>query len=256
MPASGTPSIGLRIAAWSTHLFTATGVVCAFFAIVNIAEHQFTSAFLWLIIALFVDGIDGTFARLFKVSQVLSHVSGKTIDYVIDFANYALVPGYLLYEAGHTTANGYEYLLPDGWREVAVIVLLLVSALYYGLEGMVDEGLHFIGFPVLWNVAAFYIYYVFNASPWINFGLVMLFAVAHFIPLKYPYPSRTRKFMIPNILATLGGFVANGMIVYHGENPNRPQWIIWLSAAAAGYFILITVLYNLNEDLTTRKPGK
>ena len=36
-----------------------------------------------------LDGIDGTFARMAKVKEVLPHVDGKMIDYVIDFFTYA-----------------------------------------------------------------------------------------------------------------------------------------------------------------------
>ncbi len=53
----------------------------------------------WLLVALLIDGIDGTLARVFKVKEVLPNVSGKTIDTVVDFTNYAVVPAYFFYAA-------------------------------------------------------------------------------------------------------------------------------------------------------------
>lgn len=240
-----------RLAAWGVHLFTATGIVCAFFALIEVRDHRFAHAFVWLLVALFVDGIDGTFARILRVREVLPHVSGKWIDYVVDFTNYAFVPAYFLYEAGYETATGYVYLLPEGWREASIALVLLVSALYYGLDGMVDEGYHFVGFPVLWNVVAFYLYFVIQAGPWVNLVLVAVFAIAHFVPLKYPYPSRTKRFMTLNIVFTVGGFVANGWIVWHhlaGES--TPRWLVWTSLASAGYYLWMTFLYTFSAQST------
>lgn len=242
------PSISRRLAAWGVHLFTATGIVCAFFAVLAVNQNEIPLAFGWLLLALFIDGVDGTFARLLKVKEVLPHVQGKWIDYVVDFANYAFVPAYILYMAKVEVAGQQVFLLPDGCRELAVAVVLLVSALYYGLEGMVDEGLHFIGFPVLWNVVAFYLFFVFQASPWVNFGLVMVFAVLHFVPIKYPYPSRTRRFMALNIGMTAMGFVANGKIVWDRVGDEQPHWLwLALSGAAAVYYLVAAVLYTFNK---------
>lgn len=243
-----TPSISRRLAAWGVHLFTATGIVCAFFAVLAVNHHNIPVAFFWLLVALFIDGVDGTFARMLRVKEVLPHVQGKWIDYVVDFANYAFVPAYILYMAQVERDGQMEYLLPDGWREVAVAVALLVSALYYGLDGMVDEGLHFVGFPVLWNVVAFYLYFVFQAPPWINFGLVMLFAALHFVPIKYPYPSRTKRFMALNIGMTAIGFVANSVIVWERYGEQTPHWgWLVLSGVAAAYYLVAAVIYTFSK---------
>lgn len=236
-----------KLAAWATHAFTASGVVCAFFAIVYTAEHEFATAFYFLAAALVIDGVDGTFARLFKVKEVLPHISGKTIDYVIDFANYAIIPGYFLYECGWDTASGYQYLLPEQYRWIAIAVLLLVSALYYGKDGMVDENLHFVGFPVMWNAVAFYLYFVFAASPWVSFGLIILFAILHFIPLKYPYPSRTRKFMWLNVSVTLLTIAACIWLLAIFDFMAVPMWLKVACAVGGGYYFLMTFWYTWDE---------
>jgi len=85
--------------AWSVHLFTASGLLAGFMAILAINVKDWRAAMFWLIVALIIDGVDGTFARMFKVTEVLPNMSGKTIDYVIDFATYAIIPAYFFYMA-------------------------------------------------------------------------------------------------------------------------------------------------------------
>ena len=69
--------------AWSVHLFTASGLVAGFMAILAINEKEWRVAMLWLVACLVIDGVDGTFARLFKVKEVLPEIDGKIIDYVV-----------------------------------------------------------------------------------------------------------------------------------------------------------------------------
>ena len=57
--------------AWSVHIFTASGLLAAFMAILAINAKDWRSAMAWLFVALIIDGVDGTFARLFKTKEVL-----------------------------------------------------------------------------------------------------------------------------------------------------------------------------------------
>jgi phosphatidylserine synthase len=50
-------------AAWAVHAFTATGVMLGLFALLATIQGLEQRAFLWLGVALFVDGIDGSLAR-------------------------------------------------------------------------------------------------------------------------------------------------------------------------------------------------
>lgn len=186
-----------KFAAWMVHVFTASGIIPGFFAIVAISNDRIALAFLMLLIAQVIDGIDGTLARVFRVHEVLPRTSGKMMDSVIDFATYAIIPAYLIYMS--------PAILPDGpWiREFTVSVILVVSALYYGKAGMISDDLYFVGFPALWNWVAFYLYYIIGGSPWVNFGLILLFAFLHFVPIKYVYPSRSERLWWLNVAVTI-----------------------------------------------------
>ena len=52
-----------QIKALCVHLFTATGAVLSMLAMLAAAQGKWSLMFLWLVVALVVDGIDGPLAR-------------------------------------------------------------------------------------------------------------------------------------------------------------------------------------------------
>ena len=143
-------NLSQKIAAWGVHVFTSSGLITGFLALISIGEKNWSTAFLWLFVSLVIDGIDGSLARLFKVKEVLPLMEGKNIDFVIDFTNYAVIPAYFFYMAE---------MAPQGWMYPCLALILLSSALYYGKDGMVADEQYFIGFPVLWNIVVFYCFF-------------------------------------------------------------------------------------------------
>lgn len=244
----------MRLGAWSVHLLTSSGIVAGFFSIVCIAENKFLWAFFWLFVAFIIDAIDGTFARIFRVGEVLPNMSGKTIDYVVDFCNYAVVPAFLMYAAKNVDGSG-TFLLTEEGRIWGAAVVLLVSAVYYGKEGMVSSDYYFIGFPVMWNFVAFYVYYVFNLPPIGNLIAVFFFAALHFVPIKFLYPSRTRRFMALNVSMSVLFVVSNAALLLLLEVYSFETGLIFimrlLSLLSVGYFGGIAV-YNTWFDPTTK----
>lgn len=159
----------------------------------------------WLLVALLIDGIDGTFARKFRTAEILPHMSGKTIDYIVDFTNYAVVPAYFFYAAN---------LVYPAWNLPLAFLILLVSAIYYGKEGMVSEDFYFIGFPVMWNVAVFYLVFVFAFSPLGNALIVVSLSIIHFVPVKFAYPSRATRLKLPTLVFSFLTLLAMPVIVW------------------------------------------
>ncbi len=227
--------------AWFVHVFTATGVVFGLLAIIAISKHQFILAMFWLIIAFIVDGVDGMMARKFKVKEVLPFMEGKNIDFVIDFANYAIIPAYFLYEAFWIINGEKVHVLPNiEWVKItAVSILLLVSALYYGKEPMVSEDMYFIGFPVMWNAVIYFMFFVTYLPAWINFGFVLFFAILHFVPLKYTYPSQNKKYQILNWVVFIIFIVSTILILWN--YPNDQLWMRILSGMYLPFFIWSTL---------------
>ena len=222
-----------RLAAWSVHLFTASGLLAGFMGLLAVTAGAYRQAMLWMLVTLVVDGIDGTFARLARVQEVLPQVSGKQIDYVIDFFTYAILPAYFFYVAMELAE------LP---RLLCAFAMLLSAAIYYGFEGMVSaDGRHFVGFPVLWNMVVYVLVFVLPELPdWATVSLVLTFAVMHFLPILFPYPSRGGRWWVLTLVATVGFILAAVMNVYLYPQPS-PLWRGVCLVTTAYYAILATV---------------
>ncbi len=201
-------------------------------AILAVQEHDWRTAMFWLIIALIIDGIDGTFARLFKAKEVLPYMDGKMIDYVIDFATYAIIPAYMFYEA---------VLVPEAWNLPLTALILLVSALYYGKMGMVSDDNYFVGFPVLWNMVLYYYLFVIDVSPSTYIILTITFAILHFVPVKFVYPSQNDRFIIPTIIVSIIFIATLALLVFY--YPDKPFWLIILAYGTALYYTVMGI-YN------------
>lgn len=134
------------------------------------------------------------------------------------------------YKAGMVTTE----LMP-----IALIVILLSSALYYGKTGMVEDDQYFIGFPVLWNFVVFYQFFVFQNNQLLNFISVLIFGILHFVPIKFAYPSRTKRFFWIHLLFTIIGLVSVLAVLYF--SPSRNIILEILAIASVAYFALFAV---------------
>ncbi len=128
--------------AWSAHALTASGAVLGLLALLAVEDRNFTSAFFWLALALVVDAVDGTLARWAEVEKVLPRVDGATIDLVVDYLTYAIVPVAILLRAE---------LVPERFG-LAAAALILVASLYTFSNTRLKTSDHFFnGFPACWN---------------------------------------------------------------------------------------------------------
>lgn len=214
-----------KILAWSVHIFTASGLLAGFLAILAINAKNWRAAMAWLLIALVIDGIDGTFARKFKTAEVLPFINGKTMDSIIDFATYAIIPAYFFYMA--------ELVYP-AWNLPLTFLILLVSVIYYGIEGMVSDDFYFIGFPVMWNVVVFFLIFVFSLNQLGNAAIIVIFSALHFLPIKFAYPSRATRFKKLTIVFTIIILLLMPLIVWF--YPNVPTWLKWTATGSLAYF--------------------
>jgi len=231
------PSTLRKILAWCVHAFTASGIIFAFLAILAVQEQEYVQVFVYLAIAFFIDGIDGTFARAVRVQEVLPNFSGDSIDHVIDFATYAIIPAYFLYEAE---------VVPPNLAFLAVCIVLLAACYYYGKLTYVTHDLHFEGFPVLWNFVAFYLYFIFDFSPVTNFIIIFIVGILHFVPWKYPYPSRTKELRLPTFLIFgITGFASLYTLYLY---PEKPFWVEILGYLSVAYLFGVTIYKTYFRD--------
>ena len=82
---------------YSVHLFTVSGVVFSFFALLAVIDQNLPLAFFFLAVALFIDGVDGSLARIVDVKRHTPNINGENLDNIIDFLNYVFIPAFIVY---------------------------------------------------------------------------------------------------------------------------------------------------------------
>ncbi len=169
--------------AFSVHILTASGSFLAFLGVVAAAEHRFIDMFWWLGLALLVDGIDGPIARKVRVKEVLPNWSGDTLDNIIDYVTYVLLPAFALYQSG---------MIGEPWSFAAAGMIVVSSAIYYADTGMKTEEYFFSGFPVVWNMLVFTLF-VIGADATTAMIVVGVSVVLTFLPINFLHPVRVQR---------------------------------------------------------------
>ena len=218
------------VLAWGVHLFTATGAIWGFLAMLAIFDRDWRMMILWMIIAMLVDSFDGMFARWADVKKYANGIDGALLDNILDYLNYVIVPALFLLESG---------VLPYGLQMAGAFSILITSAYQFTQTDAKTNDHHFKGFPSYWNVVALYMLLM-NLPQWMNFGFLMLFNIMVFIPIKYIYPSRNSYLrQLTLVLTYLYGAVGIwGLLQY----PNHPKWVIWASFIYVAYYLVLSLI--------------
>ena len=207
------------------HVLTASGAACALMAMIAAANDMWQTMFMWLGLALTLDGIDGPLARKTKISKVLPRWSGETLDLVVDFVTYVFVPAYAIAVGG---------FLPGAWGIFAGLAIVVTSAIYFADNNMKTEDNYFRGFPAIWNIAAFYLFLM-TPAPWIATLFVAALVVLTFLPVPFIHPVRVRRFRKLNIaLLIVWSLLATAAIL----NNMSAGWPVTAALSVLGIYIL------------------
>jgi phosphatidylcholine synthase len=166
--------------AFAVHVFTACGAGCALLALFAAVRADWPQMFVWLGVAIFIDGVDGTLARRLRVAELLPRWSGDALDLVVDILNYVFVPAYALAASG---------LLPAVAAIPLGIAVAVTGSLYFADRLMKTSDYYFRGFPALWNVTAFYLFLL-KPAPWLAAAAVAALAALTFVPFHVVHPLR------------------------------------------------------------------
>jgi len=222
----GRPERQALAAAWSVHLFTATGAVVGLMALLAIYAGDYHRAALLMLVALSIDSVDGTLARRARVAEVIPGFDGRRLDDMTDFFNYALVPMFFMATAG----------LVGSW--VWIVPPILASAYGFSQTDAKTEDDFFLGFPSYWNMVALYLW-IFGVSPGTGAAILLVLSVAVFVPLKYVYPSKAPRLRrTTNALGTLW-VVAFAVAVAFPER-TAPLRLAELTLAFPIYYIALS----------------
>lgn len=169
------------LVAWAVHAFTASAACVGLLTLVKIYDHEYKYA-LWLMaIAVVIDAVDGSFARLVGVKKVLPNIDGALLDNIVDYVNYVITPCFFLFVKSD--------MLPPSYRLLIIVAIIITSSYQFCQADAKTPDHFFKGFPCYWNIAVFYMF-IFETSMNANALILGIFCVLIFVPIKYVYPSR------------------------------------------------------------------
>lgn len=244
MTASPTQRDPRRIVlAWLVHLFTLTGVVWACLAAMALFEGEIVQMWLWLGIALVVDGLDGALARKAQVTIYTPRFDGAVLDIVIDYLTWTFIPALFMY-----------LYLPFGSQWVAAVMFVLIcasSVFCYCNVSLKTRDYYFVGFPAAWNVVAV-VAWLLGTGAGFNVIVTVVLSLLTVAPLTFVHPFRVTRLMPLNVLAALGWIVATGVLVV--QHPERGLVVEILWWTCGGWLMLLSGFRTV-EELVTRRSA-
>ncbi len=220
-----------KIAAYSVHVFTALGAVLGLWAIILTYQGYFQYAIWVLFSAVIVDSVDGALARAAETKIYASSIDGDLMDNIIDYVTWTAAPLVWLYAV----------------TAIPVWPLLLCAlASVFGfthVEAKSEEDF-FTGFPSFWNIVAFYLYLLSLPTVW-SIIILLVFAAATLMPLRFVYPSKTVHFRKLTIaLGVLYFFQFIALIILFDESP---AWLIYISFIFPVYYLSLSFYLHLKH---------
>lgn len=222
--------------ALAVHFLTASGAVFAMLAMLAAVQAQYDMMFLWLVVAFFVDGIDGPLARKYDVKTNAPEFDGVLLDLIIDYLTYVFIPAFALFKSGRM----------DGWSGwLMLIIITFASAMYFCDTRMKTKDNSFSGFPGCWNMLVLVIFAL-NIPWYISLVLVTFLAVTMFLPIKFVHPVRTdrwRSVTLPMALAWtfFAGWAA--LVNFHPES-----WAAWGLIVTSIYLLFAGIAQQIMFD--------
>lgn len=215
------------------HLFTVSGVLFGFLALLASIQKDLPLAFFFLALALFIDGIDGSLARKVDVKKYTPHISGENLDNIIDYLNYVFVPAFVIY---------WLDLVPSGTELLSALIILVVSCYTFANNNMKTSDFYFSGFPALWNVVILY-FYILNTNPQLNFIVICVLSVLTFIPIKYSHPFRVQHLRKTTLCLLMVWIITTIITLYFDYLDSyitNTAFNIWVLTNI--YFLFLTIL--------------
>ncbi|WP_220747536.1 MULTISPECIES: phosphatidylcholine/phosphatidylserine synthase [Jannaschia] len=226
-----------RTKAHSVHLLTASGAVFAMFSLLAAVEANWSWMFLWLLAALFVDGIDGPLARRWDVQLHAARFDGVLLDLIIDYLTYVFIPVYALYASG----------LVPGWIGWGILTVVpFASALYFADTQMKTEDASFEGFPGCWNMFALVVF-VLQPAPGVTLAVALVLSAAMFLPIRFVHPVRTVRWRPLTLTIALAWMVLAVMAAW-GEFGLSGAWA-WAFGLTSTYLLAAGVAQQMLDRL-------
>lgn len=237
-----------RAAGYAVHLYTASGIIFALLATLEIcsAEPNARLVFIWLAIAVLVDATDGPLARAVDIKRSAPAINGRTIDDIVDFLTFTFIPMLLIARMKWVPEPVLLFVVPP----------LIASLLgFANVSAKIEEHGFFLGFPSYWNIVAFYFGLTTpRFGVWPNGIALLVLAILTVLPVGFIYPNLAPKRWKPLIMigALVWLAILAWMIVIYPAVP------AWLTMASLVYPLIYTgvSLYEFNRFRIARAKSQ
>ena len=228
----------MKSLSYLVHLFTVSGVLFSFLALIAAIDGNLPLVFFYLAIALFVDGVDGSLARIIDVKKHTPNINGEILDNIIDFLNYVFIPSFVIY---------WLALVPSGLELISAALILIVSCYTFANNNIKTHDFYFSGFPALWNVVILY-FFILETNAIVNFYTIIALSILSFIPIKYLHPFRVSSLRKTSLFVLVVWMVNTTLILYFDDlekNISEINMFIWYLTNF--YFLGLTGLRTIKD---------
>ena len=203
-------------------------------ALLAAVDEKWGLMFVWLVVAFAVDGIDGPLARRYDVKTNAAQYDGVLMDLIIDYLTYVFIPAYALFK--------HPDLLPGWTGWIAILVITFASVVYFADTRMKTKDNSFSGFPGCWNMLVI-VLFALQPNFWAILFIVVVLAVAMFLPLKFVHPVRTvrwRALSLPIALAWTFFAAWAAWVDFHPQS-----WAHWGLIITSLYLVFAGIVQQL-----------
>ena len=217
------------------HLLTASGAVIGLWGLVAASRGRFRDAFIAMVIATAIDGVDGWLARRLDVRRRVPALDGARLDDIVDYFTFVVLPAFVFLSLDLAT---------DAWEWIAAAAMLLSSAVGFSRSDAKTEDA-FTGFPSYWNIAVFYLA-AGGLPAAANVGIILTLAALVFVPIGYVYPSKTPALQRVTLsLAVVWGCALLWLIARY---PDVPRPALAATLAFPVYYATLSIVLHVRRS--------
>lgn len=225
-----------KAAAYGVHLFTALGAGLGLWALI-LTYNGFYKETVWVLaVAAIIDSVDGALARLTQTKEHAPAIDGALMDNIVDFITWTIAPLLWIF----ATMN-----IPS-W----VLIICAIASVFGFSNAKAKTADHFfLGFPSYWNIVVFYIFLLELPVTFAS-GILLMFAIVTFLPVKFVYPSRTEYLRpLTLILGSIFTLQLMALLYYFDQSP---PWLIYSSFLFPFYYFGLSFFVNIKSPETSR----
>ena len=216
--------------------FTMGNVVCGFIAVLTTFEGNITTACWFIILAGFLDALDGKIARLSGGTSQF----GVELDSLADFLSFGVAPAFLVY------AIKFSALGKWGWVPPIVFIMAAAYRLArFNLLADTEEKKDFIGLPVPMAAITVVSFVIFNYYLWdgLQYGEILISMI---VLLSFLMVSQIQYDSLPDRFNTLPGRIKLVLLIAAGIAVIfNPRLLLFPVMALYILFGMVRELYRL-----------